>query len=750
MKKIKLTTVLLVVLMLGQIFSTCVSAADNVVNTTIESVSANAALLSTAPSIDEALPKGNLLTFSRFNSDNVLRYWSSEGVTLSYDEDVNGGYLRVTAIPQSHVGAFYKPGDTISAGKYLFTGYFRTLREGALTELRIILRQTDTTSHIAWAYPTNDWLKVEFYVELTDELEYIRVCGGPNPIMTQDYCFDQFSLVPVEEIPENATDTFGKKVTADEVEASMGETASEVWSWDPEVESQYEIEGIVLNHDFSGFLDAASTNLITEAQIEEFARQYVGTHITDYYISVNDVCSMYPTNGGTMSYLDKYYQKIENGIPVDYSEVGQAKGSYYLYETLAVDPIGVLSETFREVGINPWLTFRMNDVHSMTAETTSIIFSDFYHNHPEIRRVQHHNYVTYFDYAMDYTHELVREYMLKFINDTLARYDTYGIELDFQREMWLWHIGGEYNGLEILTDFVRDVNDIVAIYEEKYGHDIKIATSVAYDVATNYAYGLDVITWMSEGLIDWLVPSCRHGSTDTDIPVKMWDAITESYDVVLAIRIDPTQLRSHPLNPSKKMDIESISAAAASAFSQGADKIYLFNYYKSSTNFFTDADKFNTTDPDKATMWTILGTVGSYEKLMQMNRRSILSYRDMTPLWENTVQYLPKTINNSQFQTFRIPVGDVVDGSKLMVKFSVSKNNPIENPPVVYVNSKPCEYVGIDLCRGGYTDNMLMCYNIPESEYGDTYMVIEIMASTATSFETDYMEVYVQAPAMKH
>ncbi|MBQ8250273.1 MAG: hypothetical protein IJY93_10415 [Clostridia bacterium] len=730
MKKSKFAAILLAVLMLTQTFWVNVDAAS--------------AVLSIIPSIDEDLPKGNLLKFSRFNAANCLVYWECSGATLSYDDDENGGYIRVSNISASHNGPVYTPGETIEAGKYLFTGYFRTQRVGQITELRLIFGQKTGEALTAYVYPTNDWLKVEYYIDLTDELTSIKVCGGAPAIMRQDYCFDHFSLVPVDEIPENAPSTFGTPVTPDDVKAVIG-SDSVAWAWDPKTEAQYEVNGIAINNDFSGFIGMASRNGITEPEIVQYARQYEGTHLTDMFTSVNDVCSMFPNNVVT-SYLDKYYWTEENGEPVDYSEQSQAKGSYYLYKTLAVDPIGVLNEAFSDMGVNHWLSFRMNDVHDMATETTSIIFSEFYHKHPEVRRVQHHSYVGNFDKAMNYTHESVREYMLGFINEALNRYDCYGIELDFQRELWLWHIGGEYNGVEILNDFMRKVDELMSVYEEKYGHEIKLAVTVAYDIETNFDFGLDIITWVTEGLIDWISPSCRFSTTDTDIPVKMWDSLCEAYDVVLAPRIDPSRLSSRYGAANVGMDIETLSATAANYFSQGADKISLFNYYRDSNNFFTSGEKFNSKTPGEATSWSVLCTIGSYEKLMYMNRRCILSWKDMSPLWESTVSYLPKTLHKGGFATFRIPVGDVIDGSDLTLKFSVSTNEAIKNPPVVYINSTPCEYIGLDLCRGAFTDRRLMCYDVPESVYGDTYMVIEIMNQTHDPFEIDHMEVYVEGP----
>ncbi|MBQ8248832.1 MAG: hypothetical protein IJY93_02980 [Clostridia bacterium] len=479
----------------------------------------------------------------------------------------------------------------------------------------------------------------------------------------------------------------------------------------------------------------------------QFAKQFEGTHITDYFLSVNDQCSVFPTTT-TTSYLDKYYQKVENGVEVDYTNDPFARGAYHIYDELESDFLGIITETLSDIGINPWLSFRMNDAHDMTAMEVGPLFTDFYHNHPEIRRVQHHSYVSYMDKLMDYTHPIVREYWLNYINETLNRYDIYGIELDFQRELYLWHIGGEYAGLDILNEFMRQVDDLVAVYEEKYGHKIKIATRVAYDVNTNFDFGLDVITWMAEGIVDMMIPASRFSSTDMDIPIRMWDSITESYGVELVASIEWTNIMSSYGVDPEPMDIETASAFAANAFSQGAEKVYLFNRYKSGTDFFTDSDKISTKSTyytgNKA-LWNEYTTLGSYEKVLTMNRRNLLTYKDMNMLWNSKVSVLPKTVGEDTYTTFRVPMGDVLDGSELTLKFSVSESEVLENPPKVYINSVECTYLGLDICYSKkFTEDMLMCYEVPEEVHGDAYAVIEIMPET--TFITEYVEIYIKAP----
>lgn len=180
-------------------------------------------------------------------------------------------------------------------------------------------------------------------------------------------------------------------------------------------------------------------------------------------LCVNNTNATYPSEVWT-SLPEKYTQTVENGIAVNYRENPIAQNSFIHFVGKGEDYIKTFCENFKAVGINPWISFRMNDSHDHDAGVrTSVLLSDFYHKNPQLRRVHHKDAATtsnkYYFNSMNYTYEAVREHMLALINEAMDRYgaDAYGIELDWQRDMWIWHPGGEYNGIEILNEFMREV-----------------------------------------------------------------------------------------------------------------------------------------------------------------------------------------------------------------------------------------------------------------------------------------------------
>lgn len=72
----------------------------------------------------------------------------------------------------------------------------------------------------------------------------ITVSGGTSPILTQDYCLDSFSLVPVTSIPKDAPTSFGKEHTYAEVEAAALAAAPTYPMYDHAAEMEkYEVQG---------------------------------------------------------------------------------------------------------------------------------------------------------------------------------------------------------------------------------------------------------------------------------------------------------------------------------------------------------------------------------------------------------------------------------------------------------------------------------------------------------------------------
>ncbi len=713
-------------------------------------------------SIAEPLPEGDLIKIGHFTSSRLLRSnWSAGNQTLKHITDENGAYIQMADITSATAGFSFYPSYTIGPGTYKFTGYFRTANPGEISMIQLMFYYPDsetTSGGYNRVFINNDWIKAEFYVTLEQDLHFIKVRGGPYDELVQEYCVDNFSLVPVDpsEIPEDHVNTCGSTLGLsypDYAKAALESMpiAKTIKDYDPVAEAEYEVKGIMINHDNTNFLQQIGNKNWTEKDIVDYALQFEGTHVTDYVMCVSsEGMLVYPTEI-TTDYLEKYHRTEELGRPVNYTETSYILGAHLVHDVYGTDYIGLWHEYFRKIGINPWLSFRMNDVHELTTSLVGNkpngLVSDFYYKNPQLRRVQHHANPGYQECSLNYKYDETRAFILSLINDALNRYDTYGIELDYQREMRLFGIGQEYEGLDILNGFMREVDELVKVYEEKYGHEIKISARVASDIQTCYDFGLDVVTWAKEDIVDLFIPTGRFTTTDTDIPVRTWVTIMSGYDVEIAPCIEQNIRVSEDSSANEKRHtFTTMTAIAANAFSQGADKIALYNYFRSDTEFPADEKKTLNSDfyaiGTNVGAWNLLTTIGSYDKLMTVDRRCILTYNDTYQTWANCNAQLPEVVEKNAYSTIRIPVGDVPEGATLTLKISTNDESVAQTPPTVYVNSAECKYVGMEDCKGSLVYDKLLCYEIPAAAHGGTYMVAEILSKVG--FTVNYAEVYLK------
>ena len=269
---------------------------------------------------------------------------------------------------------------------------------------------------------------------------------------------------------------------------------------------------------------------VTEEVLRDFIRQYKSTQVTDFLLNVNALNASFPSKILESS-ISKYSVKKENNIDVDYSNT-YASMYYDLYVNKKLDMYAVWIDELRKNNITPWISFRMNDCHENN-EKTSLLLSEFFHSRTDLRRVTHHLPTGYFDRCFDYGKLEVRARMIAFIEETMERYDPDGIELDWQREMFCFRPGCEYEGIKILNDFTRQIKTLVLEYEKKRGHKIEIAVRVPANPDDALYSGFDTVTWAKEGLCDIIIPTPRWETTDNDMPIELWKQLLLPYKVLL-------------------------------------------------------------------------------------------------------------------------------------------------------------------------------------------------------------------------
>ncbi len=514
------------------------------------------------------------------------------------------------------------------------------------------------------------------------------------------------------------------------------------------------MKGIIINSDTDGILkyighpEAKPTSV---EDIRNFAWEFEGTHVTDYFLNVTGQLTTYPSKRYT-SYLDKYHMTEENGYPVDYKYNKCAKGAHIVFDELQVDHNAIMIEEFKKAGINPWLSFRMNDYHDRGADTkTGFSLPDFYHKHPEYRMSQLPPGFTAYgrDRAYDFSYAEVREHEIGKIEEALSLYDCFGIELDFLRSPYYFRYGMEYDGVEIMNGFVRDVDAIVKRHEEKYGHKIKIAVRVPADMKTCFDHGMDVMQWVREGIVDMLCPG-SFLCIDNDMPIKLWANLVKPYGVELVPCMEIMYLSAYPGAHSVEPNIETFAAFAASAYAQGADKFYVYNYFLSNVHLRFDREAELDFDPNtrfwnSSIYWTIINTLGDPDAVQRMNRRHVVTFNDVRSFWArmNPGQQLPIQFTKQCVTgSAHVFAGDIPENAELTLRIAVSDTDAaIAEPPRLYVNASCCEYIGKEQ-DDRFAKSTVLCYSIPKEA---NFHQLCPRFSFAHENSIVYLEIYVKA-----
>ena len=275
------------------------------------------------------------------------------------------------------------------------------------------------------------------------------------------------------------------------------------------------------------------------------------------------------------------------------------------------------------VGMEVFASVRMNDLHDSNPRWVDF-FRKIKRDHPEYMLGDSVNVyarpgITYKfspKTALNYALAEVREYQLNHIRDTLERYDVDGLELDWNRSPWAFEPGQERAYLGLMTQFMRQIRQVLDSTARQRGRPRYFAVSVPRNFESCLETGLDVRTWLDEKLIDILIVAGQ--------PFLM-----RLPEMKNATRQSGCQLYSRLSNNPRLLDSpEVFHAAAALHHLEGVDGIYLFNFFD---------------DPEKA----CVGEIGEPEALARLDKHyKVPKRRDPFPpkghtLWRPVVQNEP-------------------------------------------------------------------------------------------------------------
>ena len=247
-------------------------------------------------------------------------------------------------------------------------------------------------------------------------------------------------------------------------------------------------------------------------------------------------------------------------------------------------PLKIVTDFAHEHGMEAFASLRMNDVHD-----------SFVEGHLSRWKLDHREFLVstrglqtaiaepafpgsrvanLYATALDFTHPVVRDRKFEIIQEVCLRYDLDGVELDFIRHPVLFKsiFEGETitpEQISLMTSFIRRIRQRMDEIGKERGRPFLLAVRTPDDLDLSLGIGLDLETWMREGLVDMLF--LGGGYAHFSLPVAKMAKAAHAYGVPLYPCIN---------NPGQLMDgkgLEMTRALATKWYAEGADGIYFWN-----------------------------------------------------------------------------------------------------------------------------------------------------------------------------
>ena len=242
------------------------------------------------------------------------------------------------------------------------------------------------------------------------------------------------------------------------------------------------------------FLDARSTPLI-------------GTQVDSNWFS--------PCMAGlTFSHHTKLGGFYGKGIPLE------------LVEKYGRDTLQIQLDFSHEHGMEAAWALRMNDVHDAFppgSRRWTYGLAPFKQEHPEFMMGKEGDWDQYAGSpkanwtGLDFAVPEVREYIFSIIQEVAQNYDVDCIGMEFFKYFPFFRESLEGNPvepehLELMNDLLRRIRRMADEQANRRGRPLLLAAHTPFNLADSVHVGVDLETWLAEGLIDQLMPGGNYES----------------------------------------------------------------------------------------------------------------------------------------------------------------------------------------------------------------------------------------------
>ena len=170
--------------------------------------------------------------------------------------------------------------------------------------------------------------------------------------------------------------------------------------------------GIIFNEDCDHFyylhLYTHKLEYVTADDLRAYIDTLKDTDVTDFFCNVNGQPSGFPSKLKT-SYPEKFLATEECDWHNTVLEV-----AYNVWIKNGLDMFQIWFDRCREIGIRPWTSIRMNDVHCLYSyqkgsKDSFLVPKEYYENFDKHSRILHRKQMEYMDRAKNFALEEVQD-----------------------------------------------------------------------------------------------------------------------------------------------------------------------------------------------------------------------------------------------------------------------------------------------------------------------------------------------------
>jgi len=151
--------------------------------------------------------------------------------------------------------------------------------------------------------------------------------------------------------------------------------------------------------------------------------------------------------------------------------------------------------------------------------------------------------------------------------ELVSRFDLDGLEFNYTRLLECFPAKQAAENADIMTDFIRHAR---AILNQK-DRNLVLGVRIPQQLAGCLRWGLDIPTWIREGLVDYIAPG-EFGFTDFNAKWEDFTSLARAHDCLvypqtqpkIGIELEPTALMTHS---QYRAALQNIYAAGADGFS---------------------------------------------------------------------------------------------------------------------------------------------------------------------------------------